>query len=287
MLFGWVAALSVLAAACDSPTLAPSARAGILINAPFSFDTALVRDTMVSVADSDTTDLWPDCTVDSSRCPGTDTIKIAQPNGDTVPVRVFGPGEQTTIVVGQDTFVFQLGILNEDNSTGGDLMGIVWKDGEFAGYFGHCVFGDGDNREYITTDPLTGKQYIHWENFHQDTTNTEMYHYIYDPSTNTLKIYHRPNGGTAVLIYQGPPIKDIHNTPPPDPQPGNGPYTSESQFPGNSSTPSGGTPSGGTPSGPGTPPAPPSPPGPGNTGQHQGTGGHFSRNTIRRPTLTP
>jgi|GEM_PF-2186232 len=225
LMFGWAAALAVAVSACDAPTLSPVAAPAesIRLIAPAT-PTATTADTATRA------DLFPKCTVSSSRCEGTDTIKIAQPGGDTVRVRTFDENSKNTMIFGGDTVVMQLGILDVNNATGGDFIYVIWRDGQFAGYFGHCAFVDGNNKEYITTDS-TGKKLVHMENSHQDTTNNEVHHYVYDPATNKLKVYHRKNGETTErLIYDGPPIKNIANVPPKDPPAGQGPYTSEAQL---------------------------------------------------------
>jgi hypothetical protein len=238
LLFGWTAALAVAVSACDSPTLER-------VTAPAESTRLIVLETTTTTATTADTatraDLFPKCTVSSSRCEGTDTIKIAQPGGDTVRVRTFDENSKNTMIFGGDTVVMQLGILDVNNATGGDFIYIIWRDGQFAGYFGHCAFVDGNNKEYITTDS-TGKKLVHMENSHQDTTNNEVHHYVYDPETNKLKVYHRKNGETTErLIYDGPPIKNIANVPPKDPPAGQGPYTSEAQFSSTSGTGTTGT----------------------------------------------
>ncbi len=238
LLFGWAAALAVAVSACDSPTVAPTAapaESRRLIGHETTTTTTATADTATRA------ELFPKCTVSSSRCEGTDTIKIAQPGGDTIKVRTFDANSKNTMIFGGDTVVMQLGILDVNNATGGDFIYIIWRDGVFSGYFGHCAFVDGNNKEYITTDS-TGKKLVHMENSHQDTTNNEVHHYVYDPATNKLKVYHRKNGETTErLIYDGPPIKNISNVPPKDPPAGQGPYTSESQLSSTSGTGSTGT----------------------------------------------
>lgn len=262
MLFSWVAALSIAAAACDSPTFAPR-------SADPAGPTRLVATTTAVAARED---LFPNCTLTSSQCEGTGSISITEPDGDKIPVRTSDNTTKRTLVVGQDTFVFQVGIHDVDNETGGNFLFIIWKNGQFVGYFGQCLWEDGDNKAYMVTE--NGKTYIHYENTHQPpSTSTEMWHYIYDPQTNTLKIFYRPNGGTAVEVYRGPPIKNQENLRPPLPQNGAGPWTSENQFDPNSGTGTTGTGTGtGTTGGTGT----------GSTGTSTGTG-----TTSPTPTTSP
>ncbi len=81
-------------------------------------------------------------------------------------------------------------------------------DGEFR-VIGECVYLPGCNYWYIED----GR--IHQENW-KDTDgdqvydpNEELTHYIYDPATNILKVYHDPDGRggpqDADLVYQGSP----------------------------------------------------------------------------------
>jgi hypothetical protein len=227
VLLKWcVLALAAGAAACDSPTVtdAPysvNVPAGSRVLTPVTADTA--------VAVTDTADLFPNCTVDSSRCPGTGTKTLTEPDGTPTKIRTLGDSAKTTITVGTSKFTFELAIRDNNSPTGGDFIGVIYKDGVFVGYFGYCVYLDGVNSQYTTTDGA-GNTYIHWENTHADTTKKDMYHYIYDPKNNELKIYHKKADGTTVLVYQGPPIKNAENIPPPDPAAGAGPYTGENQY---------------------------------------------------------
>jgi len=216
-LLGWAVMLvSAGVAACDSSIVAPYSTGG-------SRALVAVPVTEVAVADSDTTDLYANCDINNN-CPTTGTVTVAEPGGNTT-IGTFGPGYTSTVTVGGNTYGFQLGLIN------GSFIGIIWKNGVFAGYWGYCLFPNAMNNWYKTTDPVTGKVYIHWENHELDSNRNDtgqMYHYIYDPQTNTLKVYHRKNG-TTKLIYQGPPIQGHGKLPPPDPA-GANPYTNENQW---------------------------------------------------------
>lgn len=219
-LFGWAVMLvSAGVAACDSAVTAPTSTGrGLVATEPA---------TAVAVADSDTTSLWtPSCDL-TNHCTPTDSVRVTEPGGN-VTIGTFDSTTTATVTVGGNTYKFQLGL----TGVGGSFIGILWKNGAFVGYWGYCLFPNAMNSQYKTTDPATGKVYIHWENHELDSANHDtgqMYHYIYDPQTNTLKVYHRKNG-TTTLIYQGPPIQSHNKLPPPDPAPGAGPYTGENQY---------------------------------------------------------
>jgi hypothetical protein len=191
-------------------------------------DTATAAPTGAAVADTDTSALWtPDCGLNNF-CTPTDSVTVAEPGGNFT-IGTFNPTWSTTLTTGGNTYKYQMGL----TGVGGSFLGILWKNGAFAGYWGYCLFPNANNAQYKTTDPATGKEYIHWQNHELDSANNdtgEMYHYIYDPQTNTLKVYHRQRNGSTSLIYQGAPIKDHGKLPPPDPAPGTGPYTNESQY---------------------------------------------------------
>jgi hypothetical protein len=149
------------------------------------------------------------------------------------------------VTVGGNNFGVQIGLIN------GSFIGVIWKNGVFAGYWGYCLFPNAQNYWYKTTD--AGKTYIHWENHELDSAGHDtgqQYHYIYDPQTNTLKVYHRDRNGNTKLIYQGPPIQGHGKLPPPDPA-GANPYTNENQW--TTGVPVPATPAGTTTTAPGTP----------------------------------
>ncbi|MDB4950360.1 MAG: hypothetical protein JWM27_3009 [Gemmatimonadetes bacterium] len=251
MLTGVVTALALAASACESPTLVsrPAPAAGIerliVEAAPGTLSPATqARDT-----------LFKRCGGVTTGCEGDDTVVIHEPGGGLTPVRVFTDSGSQVVVSGTDTVTAQLGIWDNGDTTNGDFIGVLWRHGQFAGYWGHCSFVDGLNLQYTTTDPA-GNVYIHWENTHANPNDPEMYHYIYDPVHNTLKIYHRHSDGSTVLIYFGPPIQNADKLFPyvPDPPAGHGPWTNESQWPGQHPTGGGGA--GGSPPASGGSPAP-------------------------------
>jgi hypothetical protein len=223
--------LTMAAAACDSPTaphrplprpeMTGTSASALIAATP----TTVVADTPKPV------DMYSDsfiCNV-SSQCPGTGKDTITETGGTKTPLRTLGTPARKTITVGGVTYTFDVSIWDKVNITGGDFVGVIKKNGTFAGYWGHCYFGDGVNAWYTTVEG--GKTLVHWVNSHGDTTNTETYHYVYDPSTGKLKIYHRLNGAAGeTLIYDGPPIQHARNLNPPDPAPGKPAWTGESQF---------------------------------------------------------
>jgi len=220
-LLAWaVMVVSAGVAACDSAVTAPTTTGRGLVSTETTQQAA-------AVADSDTTSLWtPSCDL-TNHCTPTDSVTVAEPGGN-VKIGVFDSTTTAKVTVGGNTYKFQLGL----TGVGGSFIGILWKNGTFVGYWGYCLFPNAMNKTYKTTDPATGKVYIHWENHELDSANHDtgqMYHYIYDPQTNTLKVYHQKNG-TTTLIYQGPPIQSKNKLPPPDPAPGAGPYTGEGQY---------------------------------------------------------
>jgi len=220
LLLGWAVVLvSAGVAACDSPIVAPrSVGGGAPLVATADTQAAATADTSTT-----TTDLYANCDINNS-CPTTGTVTVAEPGGNAT-IGTFGPGYTSTVTVGGNNYGFQLGLIN------GSFIGIIWKNGAFAGYWGYCLFPNAMNNWYKTTD-ANGKVTIHWENHELDSNRKDtgqMYHYIYDPSTNTLKVYHRDRNGNTKLIYQGPPIKTHSKLPPPDPA-GANPYTDESQW---------------------------------------------------------
>ena len=227
-------ALAMGAAACaDSPT---GTELPYSVNQPRTLvamtettSSTALADTTATAGDRDTTDLFPNCDVSGSRCPGTGTATITEPGGTTTKLRTLGADAKKDITVGTTKWTFELAIWDNGSATGGDFIGVIYKDGKFVGYFGYCVYIDGVNSQYTTKD-AAGNVYIHWENTHADTTKKDMYHYIFDPQKNVLKIYHKKTDGTTVLVYQGPPITHAKNLPPPDPASGAGPYTEEKQF---------------------------------------------------------
>jgi hypothetical protein len=218
LLLGWAVMLvGAGVAACDSPIVAPRSVGG---GAPL----VATADTQAAapVADS-VSDLYANCDINNS-CPTTGTVTVTEPGGNAT-IGTFGPGYTSTVTVGGNNYGFQLGLIN------GSFIGIIWKNGAFAGYWGYCLFPNAMNNWYKTTDP-TGKVYIHWENHELDSNRKDtgqMYHYIYDPQTGTLKVYHRDRNGNTKLIYQGPPIQGHGKLPPPDPA-GANPYTNENQW---------------------------------------------------------
>jgi hypothetical protein len=215
-----VLASAILAACGDSP-VAPR-------HADPSRTLIVTMDTAAAVAVADTSNLWtPDCNLDNF-CTPTGSVTVPEPGGNFT-IGTFNSTWSATLTVGGNTYKYQMGL----TGVGGSFIGILWKNGTFAGYWGYCLFENAKNRQYKTTDPATGKVSIHWENHELDTAGNltgEMYHYIYDPQTNTLKVYHRQRNGTTSLIYQGAPIKNHGKLPPPDPAPGAGPYTNENQY---------------------------------------------------------
>lgn len=219
-LLGWAVMLvSAGVAACDSSPVAPrSAGAGAPMVATADTQAAAPADTSTTV-----TDLYANCDINNS-CPTTGTVTVAEPGGNTT-IGTFGPGYTSTVTVGGNNYGFQLGLIN------GSFIGIIWKNGAFVGYWGYCLFPNAMNNWYKTTD-ATGKVTIHWENHELDSNRRDtgqMYHYIYDPATNTLKVYHRDRNGNTKLIYQGAPIQSHGKLPPPDPA-GANPYTNENQW---------------------------------------------------------
>lgn len=204
-------------AACDSPTAAPLSTGG-------GRALVAVAESASTVAAADTADLFPGCSINNG-CPTTGTVTVPETGGNST-IGTFGPQWTAPVTVGGANYGFQIGLVN------GSFIGIIWKNGVFQGYWGYCLFPNAQNNWYQTTDPATGKTYLHWENHELDSNRNDtgqVYHYIYDPSTNTLKVYHRDRNGNTKLIYQGPPIKDHGKLPPPDPA-GANPYTNENQY---------------------------------------------------------
>lgn len=112
--------------------------------------------------------------------------------------------------LGSDDFI---GIIGEDRNNDG----MISYPSEVIGFWGRCSLATNDT--YSVNDPATGKpRWVHWENY--DANQEEMYHYIYDPVTGKLKIFHRHKDGTTVQVYEGPPIQDPGKMPPPDPPSG-------------------------------------------------------------------
>jgi hypothetical protein len=225
---GWLAAVALLLAACDSPTLAPSAAvpAGGPARLAAVASTAAADTAVAPAADSDT--IWFPIGPVSTTGTWPDSFRLGLPGGDTITVRTLaGDSGEAKVVVGADTFVFQVGVWSNGSSSNGDFIGIIWKNGQFAGFWGHCSLHSND--WYFTRDPATGKIYAHWKNT-LDPSTPWTYHYIYDPQRNVLKIYHRKPDGSVVLVYLGPPVKKTTNLPPPDPPAGHGPWTSEAQI---------------------------------------------------------
>jgi hypothetical protein len=265
LLLGWaVVALGLGAAACDTPTMV---RAPARPGAPGAL-VAIAVDTPAHV--NMYSDSFNRCV--TTGCDGVGTTTITEPGGSTAPMRTLGDPAKKTITIGSDTYVFEVAIWDIVNSSHGDFMGIIRKNGTFVGYWGMCALDGGHNDWYTTTDPATGKKLIHWRNYGGIRADTgKVYHYIYDPATNLIKVYYKgPNETTGRLIYQGPPIKHVSNMPPPDPGPGHAPYTSESDY---DTTLATGTGSGGTTSGtsPGTTGGTGTPPGAGTTNATAGS----------------
>jgi hypothetical protein len=221
LLLGWAVMLvSAGVAACDSPVAPRSVRDGAALVA--------LADTQAgapaAAADS-TSWFYEGCGTIYNTCPTTGTVTVAEPGGNAT-IGTFGPQWTQPVTVGTDNYGFQLGVI------GGSFIGVIWKNGTFVGYWGYCLFPAAWNDWYKTTD-AAGKVLIHWVNHELDSKGNktgQRYHYIYDPATNTLKVYHRDKNGTTKLVYQGPPIKSHSKLPPPDPAAGAGPYTNENQW---------------------------------------------------------
>ncbi|HET6229489.1 MAG TPA: hypothetical protein VFE05_05365 [Longimicrobiaceae bacterium] len=229
LMLGWsVVALALGAAACDSPTdplTAPRPASRLVATgtmATATLDSAAVARDSTPVC-SFTCTVW-----DST--PGVDTVVIRTPGGDSIRLREFGPQGQSKIVVGGDTFTLQVGVWDK-GTTHGDFLGVLRKNGQVVGYWGHCSLVGGINAQWVETDPATGKKYVHWKNWATGGVDAgKTYHYIYDPQTNTLKIYYQGPGDTSGrLIYQGPPIGHATKIPSPVPAAGTW-YTDESQY---------------------------------------------------------
>jgi hypothetical protein len=228
LLMGWaVGVLGLGAAACESPTApATGTRTGatewLIAAAPA---TGMTLDTL-TIAKLDTTRFK--C-VAGNDCPGVDTITVKLPGNDSLRLIELDSTSKQKVIVGTDTFVFQIGIWDRVPPNPGDFIGIIWKNGKFAGFWGHCSMEPADNWEYITRDPVTGKVEVHW--FNRRRTDGKQYHYIYDPKTGKLKILYTPPGSTVETpIYDGPPIQHPRNIPPPIPAAGHGPWTGENQY---------------------------------------------------------
>ncbi len=91
---------------------------------------------------------------------------------------------------GSDAWV---GIVGHDDNENGRL-----DPGEVEGVIGLCP-PDGSVNNFYVDD----QGFVHWENRKKGNEDAERpdLHYIYDPRTNTLKIYDKERG----LIYTGPP----------------------------------------------------------------------------------
>lgn len=219
----WAMLLAGALAACGDSPVAPRGPDARLTLVP-SLDTAVA----VAVLDSDTSSLWtPNCSL-TNNCQPTDSVTLPEPGGN-VTIGTFNPTWSATQTVGGNTYKYQMGL----TTVGGSFVAILWKNGAFAGYWGYCLFPNANNNQYKTTDPVSGNTYTHWENYELNSAGNptgEMYHYIFDPQSGTLKVYHRQRDGSTRLIYQGAPIKDHGKLPPPDPAAGAGPYTNENQY---------------------------------------------------------
>jgi hypothetical protein len=261
-----LALAAFLVAACETPTLAPPGAApgdgpAALIGVA-NHSMALAPDSAVaSAADTDT--IWFPIDSVNTGDPWPDTIKVGLPAGDTISVRTLGDSGKVKVVVGADTFVYQIGVWENGSASNGDFIGIIWKNGQFAGFWGHCSIKWND--WYFSRDPATGRIYLHWKN--TSATTAWTYHYILDPQTNVMKIYHRRPDGSVVLVYRGAPIQKQGNLPPPDPPAGQGPWTSEAQV---AAWIAAGSPGGGT-----------------STGTGPSTGGGSSPTPAPAPTPTP
>jgi hypothetical protein len=219
-LLGWAVMLvSAGVAACDSP-VAPRSMGG----GPALVAMADTQAGAPAAAADSTTWFYEGCGTIYNNCPTTDSVTVAEPGGN-VKIGTFGPKWTQPVTIGGDNYGFQLGVKN------GSFIGIIWKNGTFVGYWGYCLFPNAWNDWYKTTD-ATGKVLIHWVNHELDSKGKktgQRYEYVYDPATNTLKVYHRDKNGNTKLVYQGPPIKSHGKLPPPDPA-GADPYTNENQW---------------------------------------------------------
>jgi hypothetical protein len=223
-LLGWAVMLvSAGVAACDSSPVAPSTEGSRALAATTTETVAADTATQAGAADS-TSWFYEGCGTIYNTCPTTDSVTVAEPGGN-VKIGTFGPQWTQPVTIGTDKYGFQLGVV------GGSFIGVIWKNGTFVGYWGYCLFPRAWNDWYKTTD-ATGKVLIHWVNHELDSKGNktgQRYEYVYDPQTNTLKVYHRDKNGNTKLVYQGPPIKTHSKLPPPDPA-GADPYTNENQW---------------------------------------------------------
>jgi hypothetical protein len=230
--------LTMAAAACDSPTAPFEApRPASRLVAIEAGTTATLDTATVAPQVHDSTSICSfTCTVWDTD-PGVDTITIRQPGGDSIRFRELGPQGQSKIGVGTDSFTLQVGIWDK-GTPHGDFLGVLRKNGQIVGYWGHCSLEGGINAQWVETDPATGKKYVHWKNWATSGVDAgKTYHYIYDPQTNTQKIYYQGPGDTSGrLIYQGPPIQTAGKIPPPVPAAGTW-YTGESQYTSSWATP--------------------------------------------------
>ena len=232
---GSAALVLVLAmAACDTvPTSTSAPGAPSLLIAP----TAPTRDTVaVALAETARVDTTPQVfgppEGTRSRDVGDDTFNLdfwVDGRHITHRVRTLTQDARTVERTGKPDLIFEWAILDDMlyGSLYGsdDFIGIIGEDrnndgmisypSEVIGFWGRCTLAT--NQTYSKNDPATGKpRWIHWENY--DSDEEEMYHYIFDPVTNNLKIFHRHEDGRVVQVYDGPPIKDPGKMPPPDPQ---------------------------------------------------------------------